>query len=66
MYDLIRGTMVLDFAYVYGTAIGNPADVFYTCISTDSKAASTIKLKKKILENTLKTYLEAVREICGH
>lgn len=66
MYDLIRGTMVLDFAYVYGNAIGNPADVFYTCISTNDKVASTIKTKKKVLENKLEDYLEAVRENCGH
>ena len=46
---LIRGTMVLNFAYVYGYTIGNPAGVFYTCLSMDSKVASTIKSKKKVL-----------------
>lgn len=49
IYDLIRGTMVLNFAYVYGNTIGNPAGIFYTCLSMDSKVASTIKSKKKVL-----------------
>ncbi|MGN1128372.1 MAG: hypothetical protein ACI4T6_05380, partial [Candidatus Flemingiibacterium sp.] len=62
MYDIIRDTMILDFGYIYGNAIGNPESVYNSSYRTENSLASNVASKKSSLETALANYLEKLRE----
>lgn len=66
MYDLIRETMILDFGYIYGNAIGSPEGVFFDSFKKENSLASNVASKQKSLDTALATYLETLRKNCGH
>lgn len=66
MYDLIRETMILDFGYIYGNAIGSPEGVFYSSFAKENSLASNVASKQKSLTAALEKYLATVREKCQH
>lgn len=62
MYDIIRDTMILDFGYIYGNAIGGPEQVFFSSFTKENSLASNVASKKSSLETALANYLEKLRE----
>lgn len=66
MYDLIRETMILDFGYIYGNAIGSPEGVFFDSFKKENSLASNVASKQKSLDAALEKYLETLRKNCGH
>ena len=65
MYDLIRETMILDFGYIYGNAIGGPEGIFYNSIKSENSLASQVASNKTRLQTALESYIEKYREMCG-
>ena len=65
MYDLIRETMILDFGYIYGNAIGGPEGIFYNSIKSENSLASQVASNKTRLQTALDSYIEKYREMCG-
>ncbi len=64
MYDLIRNSMILDFAYTYSASINHPADyLFVEGIRADNKLASIIASKEKSVVTGLESYVEKIRSI---
>ena len=65
MYDIIRDSMILDFGYTYGNAIGSPEGVFSDSYKKEGSLISNVAKKQKSLEKALEKYLEKVRNNCG-
>lgn len=58
MYDLIKGSMTLDFGYIYTNALNWPDTIFTgSCTSEDSFASNLAKIKVKC-ETCLEDFLE--------
>lgn len=66
MYDLIRETMILDFGYIYGNAIGGPEGIYFASFQKENSLASNVAAKQKSLDTALTTYLETLRKNCHH
>ena len=64
MYDIIRDSMILDFGYTFGNAIGGPEGVFSDSYRKENSLISNATKKQSSLEKALEKYLEKVRSNC--
>ena len=64
MFDMIRASVTLNFEFVYGQAIGNPAlEVFRQCFSKENVVASKVASNKKKLDTMIEKYIKTVDEM---
>ncbi len=64
MFDLVRASMSLQFEFVYGQAIGNPAlGLFRQCFSEENVIASKVASNKTSLETKLADYIKSIDDM---
>ena len=64
MFDLIRASVTLNFEFVYGQAIGNPAlDVFRQCFSKENVVASKVAANKNKLDSMIEKYIQTIEDM---
>ena len=62
MYDLIRASTRLTFAYTYNNAIGTPIGAFVGATQSNN-LASQVASKKSAVDTSLASYYEEMRKL---